>query len=281
MDSVTVILPIYNEAWLIGSVFAKVAEFARRHPSWTFQFVDDGSTDATPALIRERLSLEHAPTNIDLVARQPNAGKAIVIRELILASSTDYVLFTDGDLAYDLNHLEGLLEALQDADVAIGSRTLAREPQQNIRFLRRAMGGLFNRCVRLLTGVDHTDTQAGLKGFRKIPAKALFRRQRVTNFAFDAEVLFLARRLGLKVNEIPAHVSTRHSYKKSKMNLFKDPPRMLLSLVRMRLMHRGVKWSDEHRNEPDSTTSIEVFPDVRTRITNPAPSEREHVGAER
>ena len=281
MDSVTVILPIYNEAWLIGSVFSKVAEYARAHPAWTFQFVDDGSTDTTPALLRERLSAEHAPPNIDLVLRTPNAGKAIVIRESILAASTEYVLFTDGDLAYDLDHLEGLVNALHDADVVIGSRTLARERQQNIRFRRRAMGGLFNRCVRLLTGVAHTDTQAGLKGFRKIPAKALFRRQRVTNFAFDAEVLFLAHRLGLTVSEIPAHVSTRHSYKKSKMNLLKDPPRMLLSLVRMRLMHRGVRWSDQRPSEPDSISSIEVFPDARTRITHPATSEREHSGTGR
>ena len=278
MDSVTVILPVYNEAWLIGSVYSRVADYARLHPTWKFQFVDDGSTDETPGLLRERLSSENAPTNIDLLQRKPNAGKAIVIRESILAATDDLVLFTDGDLAYDLSHLDQLCEALQHTDIAIGSRSLAREPQHNIRFIRRAMGGLFNRFVRLLTGVTHTDTQAGLKGFRNIPAKAIFRRQHVTNFAFDAELLFLAHRLGLSVSEIPAIVSPRHSYKKSKMNLLKDPPRMLLSLLRMRIMHRGVKWSDETRSEPDSTASIEVFPDARTRITRHAQSEREQAG---
>ncbi len=132
--------------------------------------------------------------------------------------------------------------------------------------------------VRILTGLPHHDTQAGLKGFRQTQARAIFRRQRVWNFAFDAEILFLAHRLGLTVEEIPAKVSSRHSYKKSKMNLFKDPPKMLWSLLRMRVAHRGARWNNEVSIEPDPETKIEVFPEARARITINTKREQEKVG---
>lgn len=276
---VAVILPVYNESWLIGSVFSKVADHARLHPSWMYRFVDDGSSDSTPKELRERLASSSAPPNIELIQRTPNAGKATVIRDSMLGSTEDLLLFTDGDLAYDLHHLDRLVDALDSADIAIGSRALVDERQQNIRLIRRAMGGGFNRLVRLLTGVSNRDTQAGLKGFRRTPAHALFRRQRVTNFAFDAELLFLANRLGLTVTEIPAEVSARHSYKQSKMNLLKDPPRMLLSLLCMRVTHRGARWHEELHSEPGSTTRIEVFPDARSRMTRVPESEPESIGA--
>jgi glycosyltransferase involved in cell wall biosynthesis len=278
MESVAVILPVYNEAWLIGSVFSKVADHAKTHPNWTYRFVDDGSNDGTAEEIRQRVSAKGAAANIELIRRNPNSGKAMVIHDAMLGAEEDLILFTDGDLAYPLEHLDQLVVKLGEADVVIGSRALVEAPQTNIRLGRRAMGGSFNMLVRLLTGLPHHDTQAGLKGFRRTPAQAIFRRQRVWNFAFDAELLFLAHRLGLRVAEIPAKVSSRHSYKKSKMNLLKDPPRMLWSLLRMRISHRGARWNNEVHIEPDPETKIEVFPEARTRITAPARSVQENVG---
>ena len=76
MDSVAVILPVYNEEWLIGSTFGSVVSFAREHPDWVFRFVDDGSTDNTAAKIEERLEIDKAPPNIELVKRPRNTGKA-------------------------------------------------------------------------------------------------------------------------------------------------------------------------------------------------------------
>ena len=278
MDRIAVILPVYNEAWLIGSVFSQVAEHARVHPGWSYRFVDDGSSDSTEAQIRERLSAPDAPANIQLVARKPNSGKAKLIHDAVLAAQEEIILFTDGDLAYPLEHLDTLAEKLADCDVAIGSRKLAETSQTNIRVIRRLMGGGFNMLVRMLTGLPYHDTQAGLKGFRRTPAQAIFRRQRVWNFAFDAELLFLAHRLGLRVIEIPARVSSRHSYKKSKMSLLKDPPKMLFSLLRMRLEHRGARWNDETPTKEDSEIQIEVFPEARSRITAETGSVQEQVG---
>ena len=248
MFSVVVILPVHNESWLIGSVLGQVTDYAGSHPTWRFIFADDGSTDDTAEKIRKHL--EASPIeNIELHALAPNRGKARTLKKVILESSEDLVLFTDGDLAYRLEHLDILVGALEHADVVIGSRHLAEERQTNITFLRRMTGSAFNLIVRTLTSLPFKDTQAGLKGFQRNAARAIFRAQVVTDFAFDAELLFLSKKLGLVVNEIPARVSSRHSYKKSKVSLIKDPLRMFASLLRMRILHRGLK------RRPDRTTA--------------------------
>jgi glycosyltransferase involved in cell wall biosynthesis len=244
MFSVVVILPVHNESWLIGSVLGQVTDFASSHPEWRFIFADDGSTDDTPEKIRTHLEASQIQS-IELQALTPNRGKARTLKKVILESTEKLVLFTDGDLAYRLEHLDQLVEKLEDADVVIGSRHLAEERQANITLLRRITGSAFNFIVRILTGLPHKDTQAGLKGFQRNAARAVFRAQVVTDFAFDAELLFLSKKLGLVVSEIPARVSSRHSYKKSKVSLIKDPLRMFISLLRMRLLHRKLKRRPE------------------------------------
>ena len=95
------------------------------------------------------------------------------------------------------------------------------------------MGWTFNRLARLALGLPHPDTQAGLKGFRRDVARTLFARQRVAGFGFDVEVLYLARRLGYRVGEIPARVSAG-SYAASQVDLVRDPLRMFRDLVSIR-----------------------------------------------
>ena len=258
MPQVAVILPVHNEAWLIGSVLGQVTDFARSMPEWSFVFVDDGSSDDTPELIRSHLQREGASTQIELVALNPNRGKARAIREVMLDRDEPLLLFTDGDLAYSLDHLPRLCDELEHHDVAIGSRALADGPQTNITVTRRLVGKLFNLMVRLVTGLPYHDTQAGLKGFRREAARSLFSEQVVTDFAFDAELLYLAKKQELAVAEIPALVSTRHSYKKSRVNMLKDPLRMLNSLIRMRFSHRGRTSGPPPGNDTEKKTNRHV-----------------------
>jgi glycosyltransferase involved in cell wall biosynthesis len=241
MAEVAVIFPVHNEAWLIGSVLGQVTDFARSHPDWTFVFVDDGSSDETPKLIHSHLQREETTQQIELMPLTPNRGKAGAIREAILSREEPILLFTDGDLAYPLDHLPQLVSALQTTDVAIGSRALANGPQTNITLTRRVVGSTFNLLVRLITGLPYRDTQAGLKGFKRESAQVLFNEQQIDDFAFDAELLFLAKKHHMTVSEICANVSARHSYKKSRVNMLKDPARMLGSLIRMRIAHRRNK----------------------------------------
>ncbi|MDG2200100.1 MAG: glycosyltransferase [Phycisphaerales bacterium] len=245
MATITIILPVYNEAWLIGSVMTRVIEHAESHPDQHILIVDDGSTDRTPELVGERLGrVDH--DRITLLRHERNQGKAEAIITGLRHSTDPLVCYTDGDLAYSLDHVDQLLEALQDADVAIGSRALAGASQRNISWHRRLFGETFNLLVRLILGIPHRDTQAGLKGFTFEAATRLFSRLKTRNFAFDAELLYLARKEQMRVVEIPAHVSVRHSYKVSTMNMFRDPLTMLWSVCKVRARHAVRKPSESN-----------------------------------
>ncbi len=235
--AVCVILPVYNESKLIHHTFDAVLDFARRFPGYAFLFVDDGSSDGTPGILRERIQRCGLST-IRLHAYPQNQGKGYAIHAGIGAPEAGeggVVCFTDGDLAYPLDHLPQLVEALQDADVVIGSRSLVHKDEKNTSVPRRILGWGFNRLARLILHLPYRDTQAGLKGFRLEAARRIFARQRLRGFAFDVEMVFLAKRLGFRISEIPARVSEEHSYKISKVRLVRDPISMFWALLAIRL----------------------------------------------
>ena len=234
--SVFVALPVYNEATVIRAVIDEVIRFADSHPEYTFLFVDDGSSDNTADIIRDRLRESPRPA-VDLFRMRGNAGKGDAVHAAFCLAKADVLLFTDGDLAYSLDLLPSLVAALQHADVAIGSRGLVSPTgrRENIAPLRRIMGWTFNRLARLVLGLPHQDTQAGLKGFRAHAAEAIFRRRRLRGFAFDVELLFLARRLGLRVAEVPATPSPAHVAMPSSVRLLRDPVVMFGALFAVRL----------------------------------------------
>lgn len=234
---VQVVLPFYNEAGLIRTTFEEVEKFGMEHPEYSFLFVDDGSRDETAATLRALISESDIPeSRLGLISYTPNRGKGQAVKAGIEGATAEYVLFTDGDLAYSMDHLPKLASALEaGADVAIGSRSLVHKSEQNTTPMRKLMGWTFNKCARLILGLKHKDTQAGLKGFRLEAAREIFKRQHLGGFAFDVELCYLARRLGYTVTEIPAYVSEAHSYKVSKVNLFKDPIRMFGALLDVRM----------------------------------------------
>ena len=231
---VDVVLPLYNEAKQVEGVIRRGAIFASEHTEYRFTFVDDGSADGTPELVRALLR-ELAQDNLRLIAMPRNSGKFRAIRAGFERSTAKVVCFTDGDLAYSLDHLPRLVEALKHADVAIGSRDLVGADEGRPGVLRRFTGKSFNALARGVLAIPYRDTQAGLKGFRTAAARKLFGKQRLRDFCFDAETLFLARRLGLRIVEVPAKVSPSHSAKRSSVKVARDSVRMLAGLVRVRL----------------------------------------------
>ncbi|MBY0111187.1 MAG: glycosyltransferase [Phycisphaerales bacterium] len=233
-----VALPVFNAETSIDVTLKKVLEFARQHPTWEFVFVDDGSRDRTGQILRGRvLSLEvgdpEVAGRVRVISLRANRGKGFVIRHAALASTAECFLFTDGDLAYSLDQLDTLREALRTAEVAVGCRAqpsgdFAAEPA------RRIMGIVFNRLARLVTGLSLPDTQAGLKGFRGPAAREIFSRCRIADFAFDVEVLYLARRLGCSITRVTARVSGTHAASGTSVRIIRDPWVMLRSLVSIR-----------------------------------------------
>lgn len=233
---VQVVLPFYNEAGLIRATFDEVEKFGLAHPDYGFLFVDDGSVDSTAATLRQLIAESDMPeSRLRLISYSPNRGKGQAVKAGIDGATADFVLFTDGDLAYSMDHLPRLALALEAADVVIGSRALVHRSERNTTRMRRLMGWTFNKCARAILGLPYQDTQAGLKGFRLAAAREIFARQHLGGFAFDVELVYLAKRLGHSIAEVPAHVSESHSYKVSKVNLFKDPMRMFWALVDVRM----------------------------------------------
>ncbi len=233
MKRIAVILPIYNGARVVEDVFGAVHDFARRNRGYRFLFVDDGSVDNTAELLQRRIAAEDNGS-ISLLSYSVNQGKGYAVKTAVERSDADFIVFTDGDLAYSLDHLPVVVKALEDYDVVAGSRSLAEEEAQDLPVIRRFMGWTFNFMVRLMLSMPYRDTQAGLKGFRREAADRIFSKQLVHDFSFDVELIYLARLYGYRVGEVPARVSDDHSYKRSTVRLLQDPFKMLLSLLRIR-----------------------------------------------
>jgi len=231
---VSVVLPIYNEQSCIEETFNAVLDFAECHPFYCFIFVNDGSTDETATLLESRIAASQT-FQIKLVSYGERRGKGYAVKRGIEVAEGDYLCFLDGDLAYSLEHLDGLFEQLKEFDVVIGCRNLVPGGVKGVRFSRRIAGKIFNILSRWLLGLKFNDMQAGLKGFRKQAAKEIFSKQKLTGFSFDAELIYLAKKQNYRVGEIPAVVASSHKKKISKVNLVQDSLHMLWDLLTIRL----------------------------------------------
>jgi dolichyl-phosphate beta-glucosyltransferase len=228
MYKASVILPVYNESETIERTLLAVNEYAAVHPDFYFLFVNDGSTDNTRDIINRRLN---GAKNISLLNLKENKGKADALRHAVIELDSDYIVFTDGDMAYSLDHVDVLLEALRNNEVAIGNRKLGENhPRKTQRFVA---GEAFNRLARILLSLDITDTQAGIKGFTGPVAKKLFSLSRIDDFAFDAELLYIAKRKGYRIAQIPAKVNKFHEFRPSTIKVVRDSPGMFLSLIKI------------------------------------------------
>ena len=225
------VLPVHNEAPLAPKVSHNLHTFLRKNRLISALVVDDGSTDGTVEAFQRELS---DVGEVSLLALPTNGGKARAVRLAFCRAEADFLIFIDGDLAYSFDHIAPLLHSLKKHDVVIGSRSLAPQPQGGSPARRVFLGWGFNHLACLLCGFDYPDTQAGLKGFTAEAAQKLFSRQKIDGFAFDAELLYLAKKLGLSVDQVPAQVSGQHTYKTSQVKLIFDSLRCLKDLFLIR-----------------------------------------------
>ncbi len=234
MPQLSVVIPAFNEEARIGPTLAAVTDWLdTKREDYELLVVDDGSRDATPEIVNAANALN---PRVKLVQLPHNRGKGAAVKAGVLASTGGEVLFSDADLATPIEELDKLRARLREGfDVAIGSRAV---PGADIRTrqhpLREAMGRTFNVLVRALVLGGIRDTQCGFKLFKGDVGRALFRDARVDGFAFDVEILLLARGR-YRVAEVP--VVWRH-VAESKVSPGLDAARMFIDIVRLKLSRR-------------------------------------------
>jgi dolichyl-phosphate beta-glucosyltransferase len=230
----SVVIPAFNEEKRLGTTLARIREyFASRSPApagLEIIVVDDGSSDGTARVARE---CARTMPCLRLLENPGNKGKGYSVRHGMLEARGRIALFTDADLSTPVEECEKLFAAIKEGtDVAIGSRALDRSliAVHQSRF-REIAGIIFNGFVRVITGLPIEDTQCGFKAFRMPACRMIFEQQRIAGFGFDPEILFLARREGLRISEIP--VRWAHDAG-TKVHVYRDSALMLLDLLRVR-----------------------------------------------
>lgn len=229
--TISIVVPAYNEERRLPDLLGRLEQSAAQVMGdvgltlHEIVVVDDGSTDRTPELLRGQ---EH----LRVIHFDANRGKGAAVRAGVLAAGGDLVLMTDVDMATPLDEVRKLLAAIdRGADIAIGSRALS-DSQILVHqpWYREAMGRTFNVLLRALTGLSFRDTQCGFKLYRVDRVRAVFEQQRIEGFAYDAEVLVLARQRGLHVEEVPVRWSDDH---RTTLSIVGAPTRMAIDLLRI------------------------------------------------
>jgi dolichyl-phosphate beta-glucosyltransferase len=196
--------------------------------------VDDGSTDDTCGVVRVRAQ---GDGRIRLVENGQNRGKGYSVAHGVREAKGDWVLFSDADLSTPIEELLKLEAARGEAEIAIGSRAL---PDSDLKkrqpLYREMMGRTFNVLVQALVFPGIQDTQCGFKLFRADVAKKLFELRTIDGFAFDVEVLYLARKHGYAVAEVPVIWINDEA---SRVNPITHSLRMFSDILKVRGRHRG------------------------------------------
>jgi dolichyl-phosphate beta-glucosyltransferase len=195
---ITILVPAYNEAQRIESTLQMILAYTPgRFAKSEVLVVDDGSSDGTADLVEKRFG-----DRVRVVRRPQRGGKGAAIRSGVMAAQGEWILFADADFSIPIEEIEKLAPFGEKSAIVIGSK---RAPGSEIEYpaVRHFLGGIGQMLISVFVVSGFKDTQCGFKLYRADVAKELFRYQRIDGFGFDFEVLFLARRMGHAVSEVP------------------------------------------------------------------------------
>ena len=232
-QGLSVVIPAYNEENRIGSTLEKVVSYlSKGRDPFEMLVVDDGSSDRTAQVVHDFEAANDGRWDLRILSNGKNQGKGFSVRRGMLEARFGTALLTDADLSAPIEELEKLRQA--GCDIAFGSRDVAgSQIRIHQPWMRENGGKLFNLVVRLLLGIPYRDTQCGFKLFRLPSCRTLFERQRIMGFSFDVEILYLAWREKLSLNEVP--IVWNHD-PGSKISFLRDGARMLTDVLR-------IKWN--------------------------------------
>jgi dolichyl-phosphate beta-glucosyltransferase len=225
------IIPAYNEAARIGATLEKTLDYLGTQ-DWNAEIivVNDGSRDNTVEIVRGFAEKHSA---LRLLENPGNRGKGYSVRNGVLHANGRLLLFSDADLSSPIEEAQKLFAAISaGADIAIGSRWVKSSLQTERQPLyRQLFGRIFNLMLRITLGLKFKDTQCGFKAFTRDAAQTIFPLQRIERWGFDPELLYLAKKFGFKVVEVP--VVWGHSGG-TRISPLRDGTRMFLEMLRIR-----------------------------------------------
>jgi dolichyl-phosphate beta-glucosyltransferase len=232
--SLSIVIPAFNEELRLGETLDELTAFLAKQPwPWEVRVVDDGSADATCAIVEA-----YARRNPRVVLqREPHRGKGGAVKAGLLAATGDYRFICDADLSMPVSELPRFVPGDSTTfDVAIGSREGVGARRVGEPLVRHVAGRIFNYAVQQLMVPGINDTQCGFKMFSAAAVETIFPRVTVDGWAFDIEVLTIARAWDMKIIEVPIEWHYRRA---SQLSLVRDGVKMFLELLRIRARALG------------------------------------------
>jgi dolichyl-phosphate beta-glucosyltransferase len=228
---ISIVIPSYNEEKRIGKTLEKVQSFLNKENyDYEILVVNDGSKDKTEEIVKD---FSEKNSRIKLVNNPGNKGKGYTVKNGMTAAKKEWVLFSDADLSTPIGELRKFKKYTKNYDIIFGSRAM-KESHIVVKqpWYRRLPGKIFPILVQLLVLRGIKDTQCGFKMFRKKYVNEILARQTIDGFAFDAELLFIAKQLGLKLKEVPVIWKNDMD---SKLDPIKNSITMFLELLQVRM----------------------------------------------
>lgn len=222
----SIVIPAYNEEYRLPKTLEQVYAFLEKQ-SYTSEVlvVENGSQDRTFE-VAQSFAQQHPLVS---VLKEHQRGKGLAVRRGILQAHGEYRFMCDADLSMPVDEINSFLPpALPNADIVIGSREAPGAVRYNEPQYRHLGGRAVNTMIRLLALPGLNDTQCGFKCFRAPVAEELFRLQTLTGWAFDVELLYLARLRGYSIVELPIHW---YFNPESKLNVFQDAIKMGMDIL--------------------------------------------------
>lgn len=231
MPYLSIVIPAYNESARIEASLHKALDYFKEQ-DYEYEIIvaDDGSSDSTVAVAK---SIDE---KIKVYSLPKNTGKGAAVRMGMLKASGQIRIFTDADFSTPIYEVEKIIYSMKNNfDIVIGSRSLNYDlVKEHQPFYREFMGKTFNKFVQFFVIKGIKDTQCGFKGFTSKAAEDIFNKAKIDGFSFDVEALYLAKKAGYNIDEVPVEW---YNDDRSKVNPITDSIRMFLEILKIKKLH--------------------------------------------